>query len=35
MFLKSATLASSGKLDEAQKLEAEIDAAYREKRVIA
>jgi hypothetical protein len=35
MFIKSATLASSGKLDEAQKLEAEIDAAYREKRVIA
>jgi hypothetical protein len=35
MFQKAAKLGSSGKLDEAKKLEAEIDAAYMQGRVTA
>ena len=35
MFLKSADFSAKGKIDEAAKLEAEIDAAYREGRVRA
>jgi len=35
MFQKAATLNSSAKFDEANKLEAEIDAAYMDNRVIA
>ena len=35
MFKKAAVLSSSGRLDEARKLEAEIDAAYMEGRVVA
>lgn len=35
MFKKAALLSSSGRIDEARKLEAEIDAAYMEGRVVA
>jgi len=35
MFQKAALLGAQGKLDEARKLEAEIDQAYMENRVVA
>lgn len=35
MFKKAAMLSSSGRIDDARKLEAEIDAAYMEGRVVA
>ncbi len=35
MFIKSADLSAKGQMDEARKLEAEIDLAYKENRVVA